>query len=124
MKRRKKSERQKLETKLDALVRDKVRARGYCQIKKIDKKVKACKGFLQTAHIISRSYDRTRWLWQNVLCGCSSHHFYYTHHPDEWRQLINEQGGLYDKLWEIAWNEGKPSYEVYELEELFNKLKE
>ena len=45
---------------------------------------------LQCAHLISRSYRQTRWNAENAICLCSGCHMYFTHHPLEWEEYINQ----------------------------------
>lgn len=49
---------------------------------------------LQCAHIISRGYFGTRYDFDNALCLCSGHHVWYTHHPLEWEDFIDEKLGM------------------------------
>lgn len=99
--------------KLDGLCSNIVKRKGGCELNGMDHVV--CKGTLQTMHIISRRYQLTRWFLENLLCGCAAHHYYYTIRPEEWRQLIDRiSPGLYERLWKIAWNDGKKEVLFYD----------
>ena len=47
--------------------------------------------YLQTAHIISRSYKSIRTDPRNAVALCRSCHTYFTHRPLEWQAWIDEQ---------------------------------
>ena len=60
-------------------------------------------GNLQCAHIISRSYKSIRTVPENAVALCAKHHMYFTHHPLEWREWVDERHpGLWDKLTHAA----------------------
>ena len=74
------------------------RDKGICEAKghKIE-----CDGPYQWAHILSRRFHATRWLPQNSLCLCRSHHALFTYNPDEWIMfLINNYEETYIWLYE------------------------
>ncbi|MBX4188377.1 MAG: hypothetical protein KW793_04585 [Candidatus Doudnabacteria bacterium] len=82
----KKVSRTTLKHKADKLVSQKVREIGRCELEGKDHIT--CTGQLQTMHIVGRSNYRLRWDGQNLLCGCSGHHMYYTNHPWDWNEFI------------------------------------
>lgn len=95
------------EKTLDELASEKVIARGRCQIAFNGE---PCSGPLDPCHIIGRKYLNTRWNLENILCGCRSHHRYYTEHNHEWVRIINKEfDSRYAKMWRLAWNFGKPA---------------
>ena len=55
---------------------------------------------LQCAHIISRRFSATRTDLRNAICLCARCHHYWTDHPYEWAELVDDvQGaGVYDDL--------------------------
>ena len=62
-----------------------IRAPGACEL--AGKDHLDCGGALQGMHIEERtSYELRHKLW-NGLPGCQSHHFYYTHREQLWREL-------------------------------------
>lgn len=52
-----------------------------------------CKGGLQCAHIVSRSYRSVRWSEDNAMPLCAAAHTYYTHHPLEWEDFVTMRIG-------------------------------
>ncbi len=71
-----------------------VRSVGYCESDRPDHK-----GNLQCAHIIGRSYKTIRVDRRNALCLCAGCHMYFTHHPLEWREWVDETyPGRWDEL--------------------------
>jgi len=85
-KRLKKQSKTALLRKADTLFSLKTRSRGVCELAGKDNVT--CAGNLQTMHIVGRANRRLRWDDENVLCGCSGHHMYYTHHPTEFAMFI------------------------------------
>ena len=81
----------------DAVFSKLVRSHGYCQgqhyISPFDGRAIECKGPLQCAHIMSRVYRATRWSWDNALCLCAAHHLWWTHHPLEWHEFVEDKIG-------------------------------
>jgi hypothetical protein len=67
-----------------------------------------CKGPLQCAHIVSRSYRNVRWDRNNALCLCAAAHMRFTHRPLEWERLVLDIIGPdeYDDLKRraLTWN--------------------
>jgi len=60
-------------------------------------------GNIQCAHIISRSYKTIRTNPDNAVALCAKHHVYFTHHPLEWKQWVDEQyPGRWEQLTETA----------------------
>lgn len=84
-----KSEKQKLRNQADNAFSHIVRERNFCELKGRDK-IK-CGGNLQCMHIITRSNKRLRYEELNALCGCAGHHVWYTHHPEEWFDLVERE---------------------------------
>jgi len=82
--------------KLDSLFSQYIRSIGECFRCQSQKN-------LQCAHIWTRGYKQIRWNPENALCLCQGCHLYFTHHPIEWQDFIEEHfpGRLY-KLKKIA----------------------
>lgn len=80
------TEKKRWKDKCDALFSKIVRRVGFC----IETKVKYN---LQCAHIVSRSYHATAWDLDNAVCLFKNRHCYYTHHPVEWENFVNETIG-------------------------------
>ena len=89
-----------LKRKCDTLFGKLIRSRGHCELKGMDSI--ACKGSLQTMHIISRRYLKFRWDKIAVFCGCAAHHYFYTTHPEEWYSFMEKH---YRKLWHMLLSE-------------------
>lgn len=82
-------------TKLHAKI---TRSVGFCEnCYKTD-------GQLQTAHIISRRYSRTRTMLNNAFCLCASCHRWFTDNPKEFAQFVDDTwaGEIYRELYELA----------------------
>jgi len=75
--------------KADKIFSEKIRAKGYCELKGLDRI--ECSDALQTMHIVGRANKNLRWDQINALCGCSGHHFYYTNNPTEFAMVIYEK---------------------------------
>lgn len=88
VKKPKKQSKTALLRKADTLFSLRTRARGICEL--AGKDSITCNGSLQTMHIVGRSNRRLRWEDENVLCGCSAHHMYYTYHPTEFAMFIEK----------------------------------
>ena len=76
----------KLKREADKLCGDIVRSRGICEAKGYGKF--KCNSNLQWCHLFSRRYQKLRWLYQNGLCMCSSHHVFFTYNPNEWTMFL------------------------------------
>lgn len=73
--------------KADVLFSKVVRLRdGRCMAAGTD--TTECRGVLQCAHIISRSYKSIRCDLDNAVALCQAHHTLYTHRPLEWREWV------------------------------------
>ena len=99
-------QRQNATKRADALYSALIRSRGWCEAAGYRL---ACKGNLQCAHIIRRTYRATRWRTdpRNALCLCAAHHFFFTHHDLDWRDFIEVyRPGRWDTLREIALHGG------------------
>jgi HNH endonuclease len=60
-------------------------------------------GNLQAAHLISRSYKAIRTNTKNVTTLCAKHHMYFTHHPLEWENWVEDKWpGRWDELKRLA----------------------
>lgn len=77
-----------LKNKLDKLFSLHVRSHGRCELYGIGN-IK-CSQVLQTMHIVGRANLRLRWDDNNVLCGCSGHHTWYSFHPKEFWEMVEE----------------------------------
>lgn len=93
-KRRVKTVLQKKKEKADRLFSLLIRKVGVCQLAGRDKV--RCGGGLQCAHIVGRACFRIRWDTANALSLCAGHHVYYTHHPEDWREIVGE---LFPEEW-------------------------
>ena len=49
---------------------------------------------VQCAHIVSRRYHATRWLFGNAVTLCARHHMMYTHDPLGWDAWVEARIGL------------------------------
>jgi hypothetical protein len=85
-----------------------VRSIGVCELAHVDGEIWVpgtnafeCSGVLQCCHVFTRGYSRTRWSRDplGALCGCTSHHVYYTHRPAHWELFIVA------KLGQAHWDE-------------------
>lgn len=89
----------KLKRIADKLAGDICRSKGYCEAKGYG--TFKCTNRLQWCHIFSRRYQRLRWLPQNALCMCSSHHVYFTYNPNEWvKFLMDKYNDTYQWLYQ------------------------
>lgn len=70
---------------LDRLAGALCRAEGACAAAGHDY-IECSSGF-QWAHILSRSYHRTRYWLSNCICLCSAHHTFYTFHTAHWERF-------------------------------------
>ena len=111
---------QKIEKELDDLWSKVITQKGVCELKGIDGR--ECKLRLTGAHIISRNYKITRWDYENGICLCWGHHYYYTHHAEEWKMRVDQirSEGYYQRIWERAWNNGQKA--VLDLEAIKQNL--
>lgn len=50
-----------------------------------------CAGYLQCAHIISRSYKSIRVDPDNAVALCAAHHTFWTHRPLEWEAWVESR---------------------------------
>lgn len=80
------------------------------------------KDWVQTAHIISRSYKSTAWDLDNVVLLSAKRHCFYTHRPVEWKKFINEYfgEGYYEEMERRALDYHK--WSLGELKELYAEL--
>ena len=70
--------------KLDRVVSEIVRARGYCV------KCRRNNDTLQAAHIFSRSNRAVRWDLMNILCLCAGCHFWVHKNPTLFTEYLRE----------------------------------
>jgi hypothetical protein len=75
-----------LTRKLDKLVSEIVRGRGYCAWCKKTEGLECC-------HIFSRRYRSTRWDMDNLICLCHSHHFYSHSNPVLFAEFVRDYLG-------------------------------
>lgn len=64
-----------------------------------------CKGPLQCAHLISRSYLNTRWDYDNARALCAAHHRWLDTHPVE-KEMMAENWSDYGRLKRVALDRG------------------
>ncbi len=76
----------KLKRIADKLAGDICRSNGVCEARGHGKF--KCSDKLQWCHIFSRRYQKLRWLPQNSLSMCNSHHVYFTYNPNEWTMFM------------------------------------
>ena len=77
-----------LKKKCDTLFSKQIRSHGKCQFIGLDKV--RCSTVLQCAHIVTRGCLHLRYNYQNALCLCSGHHWYYTNHPADFQELVKD----------------------------------
>ena len=112
---------------LDAVAREICRFRPGCEAAGFHGL--QCKGSLQWAHIVGRTYHKVRWDEDNCFLLCSGHHILYTYRHIEWEEFLDQKIGRdkYEELKRRARAEGKVSrIDVYKrllrrLEELSNE---
>src|SRR5689334_12472386 len=86
---KKKTEKQRLRDKADAVMSKYIRGTiGFCQIKGLD--TNRCSNQLNDMHIRTRGIIAIRYERANHLCGCSGHHVYYTNNPAKWEALVKK----------------------------------
>lgn len=78
----------KAKKKLDQLFSLHIRSYGKCELYGIGG-IK-CSNQLQTMHVVGRANLRLRWDDNNVFCGCSGHHTWYTFHPEKFWEMVQE----------------------------------
>lgn len=76
--------------KADRLFSQIIRSQGKCENCEAREYSK-----LQTAHILSRRYAKTRCDTRNAFCLCASCHFYFTANPYEFARFIDESWARY-----------------------------
>lgn len=116
-----KTEREKLEKKLDTLWRQCIQARDHtCRV---------CNhsGRLEAHHIMGRIHKATRWDLENGLFLCWNHHAKYGHaDPENLRDNVIDCIGIerYMGLKEKSRNNGRPcKFSIDDLKDIENKLK-
>jgi hypothetical protein len=112
----KKTEKRKLEDKLDAecrrIVREKYPMCPMCGRTNV-----------QTCHIFSRSHKSTRWDLDNIIGLCYGHHIYFAHkEPEKFREWLIKLMGLkkYKALYKKAYQ--PKQWSVPELQKLLEEL--
>lgn len=85
----KKIKKSTLRNKADKLFSLSIRSKGYCEASLIYPSVK-CGGILQCAHITTRGVTALRFDPMNALCLCAGHHRFFTHHPLEWVDFLQD----------------------------------
>lgn len=65
---------------------------------------------LQCAHIVGRSYWKTRTDLRNAFCLCAGCHLYFTYHPIEFAKYVEDRElmELYEELRDAAEHNAKP----------------
>ena len=116
----KKTERQKLEKKLDDLWRECIQVR--------DRTCRICNhsGRLEAHHIMGRRHNATRWDIENGILLCWNHHVKYGHaDPENLRDNIIDCIGIakYNALKKKSQNNGKACrFSMADLEDIMDKL--
>lgn len=112
-----KTEKRKLEDKLDAEVRRVVKTLyphcAYCPRTNV-----------QTCHIFSRSHKSTRWDMENIIGLCYGHHIYFAHkEPEKFREWLIARMGLkkYKALYKKAYQ--PKQWTITELKNLLEEFK-
>ena len=102
-----------------------VRSKGRCELAGLDNI--HCGGVLQCMHIDTRGKHAIRWNEMNAICGCASHHVYYTNNPKAWDEIVKKhfpkkykfveehQNDIWDKNIEKVIEELKISYREHDL---------
>jgi hypothetical protein len=69
-----------------------------------------CSGYLQWAHIVSRTYKWTRWRRDNCFLLCAAHHLFFTYRPVHWERFVVSKMGpkAYERLKLDAYATGFP----------------
>ncbi len=113
--------------KLDKLVGTWCRGKGKCEASGYRRSNKQglikCSQQMQWCHIKSRRYYSVRWSPNNCFCLCAAHHRWFTDNPDDFMSFTWDR---YPERMEKLEKEFQPVKPMkgWELEELFNKLKE
>ena len=104
--------------KLDKILGEITRARGYCV---------RCKNTetLQTAHIYSRSNRAVRWDLNNVVCFCYNCHMNFAHkNPIAFTEWVKSWLGEF-KFTELQQRANSlKKWELWEMEELYKRFSE
>jgi len=87
--------------KEDKIFSELIRGRGYCE-NPMPKEQHSEQ--LQCAHIVSRTYSKTRTDFRNAFCLCASCHFYFTGNPREFSHFISDSwaADYYDEVKDLA----------------------
>lgn len=115
----KKIKRSTVRNKLDKIVSEIVRARGYCMW--CGNKTKS---LLQCCHIYSRNNLQTRWYLNNLLCMCAGCHFKSHQNPIEFGELVKKCLSPEDYIELIRRSNTRKVWANYELQEMYNRFKE
>lgn len=111
--------RKTIRNKLDKIVSEVVRSRGYC-VWCGNKRYE----LLQCAHIYSRANLAVRWDLTNCLCLCAACHFRGHQKPLEFSEFVREHLGDF-KYTELRHRANSlKAWAVYELIELYDRYKE
>lgn len=100
----------------DDLARELCRKRRVCEAhltkfaSSEDGEITQCAGYLQWAHVVSRSYKWTRWRRDNCFLLCAAHHLYFTYRPVHWEKFVVSKMGhtAYERLKRAAYETGFP----------------
>jgi hypothetical protein len=75
-----------LKRKADKLFSLHVRSYGRCEL--YGMMGVNCSSQLQTMHIVGRANLRLRYDDNNVFCGCSGHHVWFSFHPEKFWEMV------------------------------------
>jgi len=96
--------------KWDILFSQLIRTRGYCENPNPKEEHSPQ---LQCAHIVGRTYSKTRTDFRNAFCLCASCHFYFTRNPREFSRFVSDSwaGKYYDDVFALAQETFKMDWE-------------
>lgn len=104
-----------LKKKCDTLFSKIIRSANVCE------KCHTQRGKLECAHIISRTYTKVRFNYDNALCLCSGCHFWAHKNPTEFSRWVEEYVGE-ERIRELEKESKRTDYKV-DYEDIYGKLK-